>query len=138
MMMVVMVMMPVMAVAVADVSVVMSRVWIIVDGRRGDQDWRRRNDHSRRVNRHDWRADRRRGHDHRGDRQRKPDVNAERNTRARRGGGCGGEGDCDCTEQNYLFHSYQFDAVFTVIFTARNSSQVFVIGLLTLPWAADE
>ena len=91
---VVMVMMPIMmAVAViADIAVIRPRVTVIINRRRRDHYWRR--------------ADRRHGHAHRcgcgdddcGNGNRNPDINAERYAGARRGGACGSEGDCYCTD----------------------------------------
>jgi hypothetical protein len=89
---VVMVMMPIMmaVTAVMDVPVMRARMTVVIHWRRRDHYWRR--------------ADRRHGHACRcgdndgGNRKGNPDVNAKRYAGVRRGGACGSEGDCDCTE----------------------------------------
>jgi hypothetical protein len=70
-----------------------------------------------------WRADgwRRDVHGPSGDdnsRDGDPDVYAKRNAGTRRGGGGSSEGDCDCGNYKYLFHTYQFDGVFIPVFIA--------------------
>jgi hypothetical protein len=106
------VMMP-MAVPVVDIAMVVVRRMAI--NRRVMIDGRREND-ARRINRDYGRADGRGRYNHCRDRQRYANVDAKRYAGARRGGGGGSEGDCDCTDENYLFHSYQFDELFTGIF----------------------
>lgn len=119
MMVVPMMVMPVMmAVAViADIPMVVPWVAVIIN--------RRRDHYRRRANRRDWRAHGRRSRDdHRRDGDRNSNVNAKRYAGPRRGGACGCEGDCDCTDENYLFHSYQFDGLFNPLFIARISVEL--------------
>ncbi len=113
-----------MAVAITHISMVMSRIGLIVD--RGGRNIDRRRCHenagraiwSRNVNRR-WSGD---------DYCRKwnADIDAKRYAGMRCVGACGSEGDGDCTEQNYLFHSYQFDGLFTGMFIDEKSAEVAV------------
>ena len=130
----VMVVMVMMAMAMAEPHVMVTRI----NGRRiihrsG------RDDHQGRAHRHtrDRYAQRwRRGHDDCGDWN--SDVYAERYAGARRVGARGSEGDCDCTDSKYLFHTYPFDGLFTAIFIALNSMESIVNQSLALGRRASE
>ena len=99
-------------------TMIIARVYrrVIVNRRRCDDDWR--GPHHGRCGHTEWR---RRDYDGRdGD----PDVDTERYAGTRGIGGGGSEGDCYCCYCKYLFHTYQFDGLFTTFFTALNSLQL--------------
>lgn len=93
------------------VAVVVARV-----NRSGVVNGRRRHDYRRRAD--GWRRDAHGPSRDDNSRDGDPDVYAKRNAGTRRRGGSGSEGDCDCGNYKYLFHTYPFDGVFTPMFIA--------------------